>query len=527
MDGSYPRSGDRGHLQAEDGNFMWYLDSLDKGYWYQKDKPPALCQPDIWSLAAAFGRQERQEIPIDDEFACLGGFQVPTLCFGELRTSQRHDLAWVVVPVGRAFLPKATNVELDADHFGLPCPPYLLRSPNHPEIEGIIVEKMIGLISATQDFKGISLDYSTAMVKSGGGLRVLSLDGGGVKGLLAVPVLDALMDRVHRLETPMSPEAPRPCDVFDIICVTSTGGLLAIMLGRLRMDLPTCKKAYCELSKHIFRTSWWPLQWSLVRWSRAASGYGSRFSATPLEGAVIEMLNQHFTHEEKEDLKNKGTPFSKTPLVPADGKATTSCFVCATQDGIAKSKRLRSYHVPDDAGTGLTIVEAARATSAAPLYFPPIVVNGQQYFDGGLESDNPILEAVKEVDQNFSDYPVAAILSIGTGATTPKSPAGNVANFIFYMIGRVTGTERAWQRFKDEYNFYTPVSARFQENTELGAIDLASADQLGRIEELAHKYLEQRDVQEELDQCARRLARVTGSGEGLPRVALGASLRAM
>ncbi len=95
------------------------------------------------------------------------------------------------------------------------------------------------------------------------------------------------------------------------------------------------------------------------------------------------------------------------------------------------------------------------------------------------------------------------------------------------MIGRVTDTERAWQPFKGEYSPYTPAAARFQENTELGAIDLASADQLGRIEELAHRYLEQREVQEQLDRCARRLARSTGSGEGRPEVALGASLRAM
>ena len=70
-------------------------------------------------------------------------------------------------------------------------------------------------------------------------LRILSLDGGGVRGISSLYMLKELMAQVKRqkrVDHPNEPPStPRPCDVFDIICGTSTGGLIAIMLGRLAM----------------------------------------------------------------------------------------------------------------------------------------------------------------------------------------------------------------------------------------------------------------------------------------------------
>ena len=70
-------------------------------------------------------------------------------------------------------------------------------------------------------------------------LRVLSLDGGGVRGISSLYILKELMAQIareHRVENPDQPElSPCPCEYFDLICGTSTGGLIALMLGRLRM----------------------------------------------------------------------------------------------------------------------------------------------------------------------------------------------------------------------------------------------------------------------------------------------------
>ena len=64
-------------------------------------------------------------------------------------------------------------------------------------------------------------------------VRILSLDGGGVRGLSSLFILKSIMEQVELDEE--SDETPLPCRYFDLICGTSTGGLIAIMLGRLGM----------------------------------------------------------------------------------------------------------------------------------------------------------------------------------------------------------------------------------------------------------------------------------------------------
>lgn len=71
-------------------------------------------------------------------------------------------------------------------------------------------------------------------------IKILSLDGGGVRGLSSLYILKELMSQIVREQRaenspPSSPGVALPCDYFDLICGTSTGGLIALMLGRLRM----------------------------------------------------------------------------------------------------------------------------------------------------------------------------------------------------------------------------------------------------------------------------------------------------
>jgi patatin-like phospholipase/acyl hydrolase len=77
-------------------------------------------------------------------------------------------------------------------------------------------------------------------------IRLLALDGGGVRGLSSLIILQQLMATVDP-ETP-----PKPCDYFDMIGGTSTGGLIAIMLGRLQMTVDECIDAYTSLSSKVF-----------------------------------------------------------------------------------------------------------------------------------------------------------------------------------------------------------------------------------------------------------------------------------
>lgn len=77
-------------------------------------------------------------------------------------------------------------------------------------------------------------------------LALLCLDGGGVRGLSALGILQRMMETID----PEKP--PKPCDYFHMICGTSTGGLIATMLGRLRMTVSQCIDEYRYLSAKVF-----------------------------------------------------------------------------------------------------------------------------------------------------------------------------------------------------------------------------------------------------------------------------------
>ncbi|XP_022723923.1 phospholipase A I-like [Durio zibethinus] len=74
------------------------------------------------------------------------------------------------------------------------------------------------------------------------GLRILSMDGGGMKGLATVQILKQIEKgtgkRIHEL--------------FDLVCGTSTGGMLAIALGIKLMTLDQCEEIYKNLGKLVF-----------------------------------------------------------------------------------------------------------------------------------------------------------------------------------------------------------------------------------------------------------------------------------
>ena len=82
-------------------------------------------------------------------------------------------------------------------------------------------------------------------------LRVLCIDGGGIKGYTALLILRRIFRQL--IDAGELAEAPLPCDVFDLIAGTSTGGLIAIMLGRLHMSIDECIAKYEIVGKSVFK----------------------------------------------------------------------------------------------------------------------------------------------------------------------------------------------------------------------------------------------------------------------------------
>jgi patatin-like phospholipase/acyl hydrolase len=128
-------------------------------------------------------------------------------------------------------------------------------------------------------------------------LCLLSLDGGGVRGLSTLQIIKQLMELID----PENP--PKPCDYFDMIGGTSTGGLIALMLGRLGMTVDEAIEAYTELSPKIFTKLH-----HRVTWKGKAQG---RFDHTAIEEGVKALLVKK-GYDEDTLLKEPATNTCKT-----------------------------------------------------------------------------------------------------------------------------------------------------------------------------------------------------------------------
>jgi predicted acylesterase/phospholipase RssA len=396
-------------------------------------------------------------------------------------------------------MPRAENLPIDSSHSALTK----FSGPEDPSLQSVLdaLGRLMLKAERLPDHTHLS---KTQPQDPSDGLRVLALDGGGVKGLFSILVLEAVMEAVQQIDAPEASELPKPCEYFNLICGTSTGGLLAIMLGRLQMDIRACKQAYRDLSRGIFEKTVW--EFPGTKWIDALLNK-PWYSAEKLEIAIKGILSQHLSSDEKKDLGARKVPVGDAPLHPSHD-LITRCFVCALPDSKRQCDRLRTY-IPagDDEPPALKIWEVGRATSAAPLYFPPITICGTKYFDGGMQSNNPILEATREANKEYSTKSVAAMVSIGTGSREPPSQGGGLINLIKSMVSRVTDTEAKDQDFKDFFPGLKDVYFRLQERTHLGSIDLAAWEKLDEIEELANGYLKSAEGQAQVRSCAEKIAR--------------------
>ena len=221
--------------------------------------------------------------------------------------------------------------------------------------------------------------------------RILSLDGGGIKGTFTASVLATLEE-----DTGQS-----VADHFDLITGTSTGGILAIGLG---LGLPARQicNFYAEKGPTIFPGT------SLVRRveGKLRQLFGPKHSHAVLRGALEEVFGTRKFGESKCKL-----------VIPTYDAIRGRIFLMKT----AHYERFK-YDIDAPA------VDVALATSAAPTYFAasPFPTHADaSYVDGGVWANSPVLIAVTEAVA-FLGQPLDNIdvLSIGT-TTTPFNIASH------------------------------------------------------------------------------------------------------
>ena len=219
--------------------------------------------------------------------------------------------------------------------------------------------------------------------------RILSIDGGGIKGVFPAAFL-AAVERTAR---------KRIADHFDLIIGTSTGGILALGLG-FGFSAEQMLDFYRTHGPRIFPAS---------RWAWRLQGLKSLFRRRYDSGALRAALEQIFADRKLGEAKTK-------LVIPATSAHTGDVYIYKTP-----------HHPRFVTDQHERVVDVALATAAAPTYFPPHVGrNGVTLLDGGIWANNPVMVGVVEGLAIF-EQPREAIRVLSLGCTATPISLGAMA----------------------------------------------------------------------------------------------------
>lgn len=207
--------------------------------------------------------------------------------------------------------------------------------------------------------------------------KILTIDGGGIKGAFPASFLATVEEATGKSIV----------NYFDLIVGTSTGGIIALGLamGWPAQDL---SQFYVEYGPKIFQKRAW--------WRRCLSAFRTKYSPEPLHQALEQNFGEKRIGESTTRL-----------VIPSVNLGTGEVYLYKT----AHHRELKTDYKKK-------VVEAARATSAAPTYFPSFVSDsGLPLIDGGVWANNPIAVAVVEA-LTLLDWPSDEIQVLSLGCTT-------------------------------------------------------------------------------------------------------------
>lgn len=203
-------------------------------------------------------------------------------------------------------------------------------------------------------------------------MKMLCIDGGGVRGVFPIAILQAIEEEYG---TPVG-------DMFDIISGTSTGAIIAASAA-LNTSMQEVMDRYETYGEKIF-----------VRKSKVGlfkSVYSDRY--------LRRLLKQAFKDLSLRDIE-------KPLLIPAVDITHGKPYIHRTDFGYSSEDEL-----------SVKLWDAVLSSCSAPIYFPPNNVNNQYLsIDGGLWANNPSLVCITEALHHFkTDLGKIQIMSIGTG----------------------------------------------------------------------------------------------------------------
>ena len=219
--------------------------------------------------------------------------------------------------------------------------------------------------------------------------KILSIDGGGIRGIIPSLVLDYLERESGK----------SVYELFDLCVGTSSGGIIALGLSQAD-QVGKAKYSALDLAEFFEVSGDKIFQRTVWRNIRSAGGVlDELYSARPLEAALRKY-------------------FSDTRL----GETLGSTMVPSYDIENRRTVFLKSWHPDHEA---IKCRDAARATSAAPTFFEPALINvdGDQraLIDGGVFVNSPVVCAYAEGLKLFPDEPLM-VVSLGTGQLVRPIP---------------------------------------------------------------------------------------------------------
>lgn len=163
--------------------------------------------------------------------------------------------------------------------------------------------------------------------------KILSIDGGGMRGIIPAKILCELEEELQKKHG----EEACLCDYFDLICGTSTGGIIAIGLA-LGISAKKMLNLYIEHGKEIFSTT---------LWQRA------RLRTLYNRDVLKAQLQKAYSDTRIDDCRTR-------ICVPTYDLYEGRIHVLKTRH---HEQYVRDYHIP--------AVDVALSTAAAPVYFTP------------------------------------------------------------------------------------------------------------------------------------------------------------
>ncbi|KAF2465829.1 FabD/lysophospholipase-like protein [Lindgomyces ingoldianus] len=239
------------------------------------------------------------------------------------------------------------------------------------------------------------------------GVRILSLDGGGVRGIVELEVLRLLQKQLgDRL--PIQ-------NFFDIIVGTSTGSIIALALGVLGLSVDDCTTKFSELCRTAFtkRKTYMTLR--------------SKFSAVLFRGSIYrtrplyDSLRQSLGDARIFGGAGKKSHFYDIKVaVTSTDELAKNAIIMANYNRQGENYARHIFQRPSDPNKELMIWEAAAASAAAPPYFTAFwhPETSREYLDGAFHNNNPVRVAYREAQllwPEVSKLPPDVLLSIGTG----------------------------------------------------------------------------------------------------------------